>query len=185
MQLAMPSLANISWERLSKEHSVTYPCASDDTAGQEIVFSDGFPTEDGRGKFIPANILPPNDRLDDEYPFILTTGRQLEHWHTGAMTRRSQLLNELEPEAFVQISQPDCEKLNIKVGDWVRIKSRRGEITIKVRLDDKVQPGLIFIPFAFVEAAANLLTSQALDPVGKIPEFKYSAVQIMLEKDDL
>jgi formate dehydrogenase major subunit len=178
MQLAMPSLVNISWERLEKEHSVTYPCASPNAAGQDIVFADGFPTEDGRGKFVPASFLPPNDTLNDEFDFILTTGRQLEHWHTGAISRRSELLNALEPEAFVQMSYVDCAKLNIQAGDLVCISSRRGSINLKVRVDDKVQRGLVFIPFAFVEAAANLLTSHDLDPFGKIPEFKYSAVKI-------
>ena len=178
MQLAMPSLTNISWDRLNTEHSVTYPCSAPDKAGQSIVFADGFPTKDGRGKFIPANILAPNDPLDDEFPLILTTGRQLEHWHTGAMTRRSELLNELEPEAFVQMSIDDCTRLNINAGDLVRIKSRRGSINIKVRIDNKVQAGLIFIPFAFVEAAANILTSAELDPDAKIPAYKFSAINI-------
>jgi len=178
MQTAMQSLANIDWKRLDAEHSVTYPCSAPDKAGNDIVFADGFPTEDGRGKFVPANILPPNDPLNEEYSFILTTGRILEHWHTGAMSRRSEVLNTLEPEAFVQMNQLDCTRLNINAGDSVRIKSRRGFINIKVRIDDKVQAGLIFIPFAFVESAANLLTSQELDPFGKIPEFKYSAVNV-------
>lgn len=178
MQQAMPSLANISWSRLEKERSVTYPCASPTSPGQSIVFADGFPTEGGRGKFIPANILPPKDSLDKEYDFILTTGRQLEHWHTGAMSRRSSILNTLEPEPYVQICLEDSVKLSLKSGDSVCIRSRRGSIKIKVRIDKRVQPGLIFIPFAYVEAAANILTSHELDPYGKIPEFKYSAVNI-------
>tara|TARA_R110002095_G_scaffold19039_2_gene21788 strand:+ start:448 stop:3168 length:2721 start_codon:yes stop_codon:yes gene_type:complete len=178
MQIAMPSLANISWQRLEKEHSVTYPCASPTEVGLAIVFSDKFPTTDGRGTFVPASLLPPKDALDDEFNFILTTGRQLEHWHTGAMTRRSEILNTLEPEPFVQMNTADCEKLGIAAGDTVRIKSRRGAINIRVRVDNIVQTGLVFIPFAYVEAAANLLTSQELDPYGKIPEFKYSAVKI-------
>ena len=182
MQIAMQSLANISWERLETEHSVTYPCSAPDKAGDDIVFADGFPTNDGRGKFVSANILPPNDPLDEKYSFILTTGRLLEHWHTGAISRRSQLLNNLEPEAFVQMNQSDCTKLNINAGDVVHVKSRRGSIDIKVRIDNKVQAGLIFIPFAFVESAANLLTSHELDPFGKIPEFKYSAVNVTPHK---
>lgn len=178
MQSAMNSLPNISWDRLNTDHSVTYPCSSPDKAGDDIVFANGFPTADGRGKFVPADVLPPNDPLDEKYSLILTTGRLLEHWHTGAISRRSQLLNTLEPEAFVQMSQTDCTRLNINAGDIVQVKSRRGSINIKVRIDDKVQAGLIFIPFAFVESAANLLTSQDLDPFGKIPEFKYSAVNV-------
>jgi len=178
MQTAMPSLSNISWDRLENEHSVTYPCSAPDKAGDDIVFANGFPTDNKRGKFVSANILPPNDPLDKEYSFILTTGRLLEHWHTGTMSRRSDVLNTLEPEAFVQMSQADCTRLNINAGAMVCIKSRRGFINIKVRIDDKVQAGLIFIPFAYVEAAANILTSQELDPFGKIPEYKYSAVNI-------
>ncbi|OUR86455.1 formate dehydrogenase subunit alpha [Cycloclasticus sp. 44_32_T64] len=178
MQTAMPSLSNISWDRLENEHSVTYPCSAPDKAGDDIVFANGFPTDNKRGKFVSANILPPNDPLDKEYSFILTTGRLLEHWHTGTMSRRSDVLNTLEPEAFVQMSQADCTRLNINAGTMVCIKSRRGFINIRVRIDDKVQAGLIFIPFAYVEAAANILTSQELDPFGKIPEYKYSAVNI-------
>lgn len=178
MQTAMSSLKNIDWDRLDAEHSVTYPCPAPDQAGFDIVFADGFPTADKRGKFVPADVLPPNDPLDEKYSFILTTGRLLEHWHTGAISRRSELLNTLEPEAFVQMNQTDCVQLNIQPGDTVQVTSRRGSIQIKVRIDDKVQPGLVFIPFAFVESSANLLTSEDLDPSGKIPEFKYSAVSI-------
>ncbi len=178
MQAAMSSLTNIDWDRLDAEHSVTYPCPAPDQAGFDIVFADGFPTADKRGKFVPADVLPPNDPLDEKYSFILTTGRLLEHWHTGAISRRSELLNTLEPEAFVQMNQTDCVQLNIQPGDTGQVTSRRGSIQIKVRIDDKVQPGLVFIPFAFVESSANLLTSEDLDPSGKIPEFKYSAVSI-------
>ena len=178
MQTAMSSLKNIDWDRLDAEHSVTYPCPAPDQAGFDIVFADGFPTADKRGKFVPADVLPPNDPLDEKYSFILTTGRLLEHWHTGAISRRSDLLNTLEPEAFVQMNQTDCMQLNIQPGDTVQVTSRRGSIQIKVRIDDKVQPGLVFIPFAFVESSANLLTSEDLDPSGKIPEFKYCAAKI-------
>ena len=178
MQLAMPSLANIGWNRLDNEHAVTYPCSSPEKPGQEIVFADGFPTPDSRGQFVPANFTPPNDMLDEQYPFILTTGRQLEHWHTGSITRRSHVLDTLEPEAFVQLNSNDAKGLDIKAGELVNITSRRGTIKLKVRLDDNIQQNLVFIPFAFVESAANILTSAALDPDGKIPEFKYSTVSI-------
>jgi len=178
MQRAMPSLANISWQRLATEHSVTYPCSAPDKPGQDIVFAEQFPTTDGRALFVPAGIVPPKDALDNEFSFILLTGRQLEHWHTGSMTRRSNVLNSLEPNAFVQMNADDCIRLNIKAGDNVRISSRRGNIIINVRIDNAVQSGVVFIPFAYVEAAANILTSEELDPFGKIPEFKYSAVKI-------
>jgi len=178
MQPAMPSLSNINWNRLNNEHAVTYPCPSPDKPGQEIVFADGFPTANSRGQFVPANFTPPNDMLDEQYPFILTTGRQLEHWHTGSITRRSHVLDTLEPEAFVQLNSNDAKRLDIKAGELVKITSRRGTIKLKVRLDDNIQQNLVFIPFAFVESAANILTSAALDPDGKIPEFKYSTVSI-------
>ena len=178
MQLAMPSLSNINWNRLNNEHAVTYPCSSPDKPGQEIVFADGFPTANSRGQFVPANFTPPNDMLDEQYPFILTTGRQLEHWHTGSITRRSHVLDTLEPEAFVQLNSNDAKRLDIKAGELAKITSRRGTIKLKVRLDDNIQQNLVFIPFAFVESAANILTSAALDPDGKIPEFKYSTVSI-------
>lgn len=178
MQQAMPSLSHIDWQRLSKEHSVTYPCSSNEHPGQDIVFADNFPTPTGLGQFVPASFFPPNDVIDGEYPFILTTGRQLEHWHTGSMTRRSEVLNELEPEAFIQINSIDALALGIGAGDLVTITSRRGTINIHVRIDSAVQQGLIFMPFAFVESAANILTSADLDPDGKIPEFKFSTVNI-------
>ncbi len=123
-------------------------------------------------------MLAPDEQPDDQYPFILSTGRQLEHWHTGAMTRRSSVLDAVEPEAIVQMNVTDIEKFGISAGDFVEINSRRGSIKIRARADNKVPSGVIFIPFAFVEAAANLLTNPQLDPVGKIPEFKYCAVAI-------
>src|SRR5258705_10712892 len=99
MKQAMPSLDNIPWERLEREDSVTYPCDAEDKPGNEIVFGDGFPTASGRGRLVPAAIIPPAEEPDAEYPMVLTTGRKLEHWHTGAMTRRANVLDELESEA--------------------------------------------------------------------------------------
>ncbi len=178
MKLAMPSLDNITWDRLERESSVTYPCPAPDHPGAEIVFSDRFPTATGLGKFVPAEVLPPNERPDHEYPFVLSTGRQLEHWHTGAMTRRASHLDALEPEPTVQMNVADILKFGITPGDYVRVSTRRGTIEIRVRADNAVSPGLIFIPFAYVEAAANLLTNPALDPFGKIPEFKFCAAKV-------
>ena len=117
-------------------------------------------------------------RLMRIIPFILSTGRQLEHWHTGAMTRRSFVLDAVNPEPVVQMNVADIIKLGIKAGDKVRVATRRGEVEIMVRQDDQVPVGAIFIPFAFVEAAANLLTNAALDPYGKIPEFKFCAAKV-------
>ena len=178
MSAAMPSLNNISWERLDKEGSVTYPCNSKTSKGEEIVFGESFPTSDGRGKFVPANVTSPDEIPDSLFPLILTTGRQLEHWHTGAMTRKASNLNALEPEATVSLSPLDVLKNNIKPGDMIKVSTRRGEIEIPVREDRAIPEGVIFIPFCYSEAAANLLTNPALDPYGKIPEFKYCAAKI-------
>ena len=174
----MGSIAGISWDRLEREHSVTYPVASEDEPGMEVVFGDGFPTASGRGRFVPADLVPPAEEPDDDYPLILTTGRQLEHWHTGAMTRRASVLDALEPEAVASLSPRELAKLGLQPGAAATVTTRRGAITLKVRADRDVPPGVVFIPFCYVEAAANLLTIPQLDPVGKIPEFKFCAARI-------
>jgi formate dehydrogenase major subunit len=178
MSKAMPSLKNITWDRLDKEGSVTYPCNSPDSKGEEIVFGDSFPTPDGRGKFVSANVTSPDEMPDQSFPMILTTGRQLEHWHTGAMTRKASNLNAIEPEASASLSPKDILNNNITPGDMIKVSTRRGEIKIQVREDRAIPEGVIFIPFCYNEAAANLLTNPALDPFGKIPEFKYCAAKI-------
>jgi formate dehydrogenase major subunit len=178
MERAMPSLANITWERLEREGTVTYPCPAPDQPGHEIVFSDGFPTPSGRGKLVPARLLPPDEVPDADYPMVLSTGRQLEHWHTGALTRRAATLDALEPEAVASLAPADLVRLGIAPGEAIRVTTRRGAIELKARADGAVPVGSIFIPFAFAEAAANLLTNPALDPVGKIPEFKYCAARV-------
>ena len=178
MKQAMPSLNNLTWERLESEHSVTYPCPAEDHPGSDIVFIDSFPIEGGRGKFVAADIVEPDERPDDEYPVILTTGRQLEHWHTGSMTRRASVLDALEPEAVATLSREELTKIGAKAGDMIRVSTRRGSIDIMAREDADVPAGVIFIPFCYVEASANMLTNAALDPVGKIPEFKFCASRI-------
>jgi formate dehydrogenase major subunit len=178
MKLAMPSLDNITWDRLMTESSVTYPCDAPDRPGNDIVFGDGFPTENGLGKFVPAEIIPPDEQPDADYPFILTTGRQLEHWHTGAMTRRASNLDAIEPSATAQLNPMDIRKFGIEPGDPVRIATRRGTIEIAARADAAVPAGVVFVPFAYVEAAANELTNPVLDPFGKIPEFKFCAARV-------
>src|SRR5829696_116788 len=178
MAQAMPSMANITWERLEREESVTYPVDAPDQPGHEIVFGDGFPTASGRGRFVPAQIVAPAEEPDAEYPMVLTTGRQLEHWHTGSMTRRASMLDDLEPEAVAYVSARDVERLGLRSGEPVRVSTRRGTITLKTRIDAAIPPGLIFIPFAYAEAAANVLTNPQLDPFGKIPEFKYCAARV-------
>jgi len=178
MGKAMPSLANITWERLVRESSVTYPCDGPDVPGNDIVFGEGFPTKSGRAKFVPAAIINPAEEPDAAYPMVLTTGRQLEHWHTGAMTRRASVLDELEPEAVASLAPADLRKLGIVPGAMLRVATRRGAIELKARADGAVPPGMIFIPFCYAEAAANILTNPQLDPFGKIPEFKYCAARI-------
>jgi formate dehydrogenase major subunit len=178
MKLAMPSLDNITWERLERESSVTYPCDAEDQPGNEIVFGDGFPTASGRAKLVPAAIIPPAEEPDEEYPMVLTTGRQLEHWHTGAMTRRASVLDEIEPEAVASLAPAELRRLGISAGEPVRVTTRRGTIELKARADSAVAPGQVFIPFCYAEAAANVLTNPQLDPFGKIPEYKFCAAKV-------
>jgi formate dehydrogenase major subunit len=178
MGLAMPSMRNITWERLQRESSVTYPCDAPDQPGNDIVFGDGFPTKSGRARLVPAAIVNPAEEPDTEYPMVLTTGRQLEHWHTGAMTRRASVLDELEPEAVASLAPADLRKLGIAAGAPVRVTTRRGTIELKARADSAIPPGMVFIPFCYAEAAANILTNPQLDPYGKIPEFKYCAAKV-------
>jgi formate dehydrogenase major subunit len=178
MRSCMRSIKGISWDRLLEESSVTYPCDSEDKPGKDVLFGDGFPTATRRGKMVPADIIRPDERPDDDYPMILTTGRQLEHWHTGAITRRASILDELEPEAVAYLSPRDLKRLGITPGDTIRVQTRRGTIEIKSRRDGAIPQGLIFIPFCYADAAANVLTNPALDPFGKIPEYKYCAARV-------
>jgi formate dehydrogenase major subunit len=178
MKLAMPSLDNITWDRLLRESSVTYPCDAEDKPGNDIVFGSGFPTPTGRAKLVPASIIPPAEEPDSEYPMVLTTGRQLEHWHTGAMTRRAAVLDDIEPEAVASLAPSELRRLGITAGDPVRVTTRRGHIELKARSDSAVAPGMVFVPFCYAEAAANVLTNPQLDPIGKIPEFKFCAAKV-------
>jgi len=178
MRKCMPSISGISWERLEKEHSVTYPCSSSEDPGQPIIFTEDFPTQDGLAQFIPSPFINADELPDDEYQHILITGRQLEHWHTGSMTRRASMLNEIEPDPISNLCLADMNKLGVVEGDLITVASRRGKIDVYVRRDDGLQQGQIFIPFCYVESAANLLTNAALDPDAKIPEFKFCAVKI-------
>jgi len=183
MKLSMHSLDNITWERLEKE-AVTYPSLDENDPGQPIVFADGFPRKEGRAKFTPASVIAPAEVPDEQYPMILITGRQLEHWHTGSMTRRATVLDALEPEANCSLHPRTLRAMGAEAGDKVCIKTRRGAITVMARSDRAVAEGQVFMPFAYVEAAANTLTNQALDPFGKIPEFKYSAASVSLAESD-
>ena len=178
MRLAMPSIAGITWERLERDSAVTYPCAGDDDPGQRVVFTEQFPTESGKGRFVPASIIPAAERPDAAYPFVLITGRQLEHWHTGSMTRRAVVLDTIEPAPVASMHSEDLRSLGVSAGGTISVSSRRGSITLAARADDGTPRGAVFIPFCYYEAAANLLTNPALDPFGKIPEFKYCAVRV-------
>ena len=171
------AIAGIDWARLNAG-SVTYPCLSEDDPGQPIVFHDHFPTPDGRVRLVPAGLILANEQPDDEYPMVLITGRQLEHWHTGAMTRRATVLDAIEPAPTVSMCGADLQRHGIVPGERVRVASRRGEVELVVRRDDGTPEGGVYMPFAYREAAANLLTNAALDPYGKIPEFKYCAVRV-------
>jgi formate dehydrogenase major subunit len=178
MRTCMDSIAGITWERLEQESSVTYPCVHEGDPGQSVVFVDRFPTASGRGKFVPADLIPAAERPDAEYPVVLITGRQLEHWHTGAMTRRAAALDALEPEPVASLHPLDLEEIGVAPGDILTITSRRGSISLYARADDGMPRGSAFVPFCYYEAAANLLTNPVLDPFGKIPEFKYCAVNV-------
>jgi formate dehydrogenase major subunit len=178
MRGCMDSIKGITWERLERDSSVTYPCENEGDAGTAVVFTEVFPTPTGRAKFVPADLIPAAERPDPEYPMVLITGRQLEHWHTGAMTRRAGVLDAIEPEPTVSMNPQDMRERRIKAGEVVTVQSRRGKISLFVREDAGTPRGAVFIPFAFYEAAANMLTNPALDPFGKIPEFKYCAVKV-------
>ncbi len=178
MASTMPSLNNISWERLVGEDAVTYPADAPDKPGNEILFARGFPTPDGRGKIVPADLLPPDEIPDDEYPMILTTGRLLEHWHTGAMTRRADVLDTIEPEGIAAMNPREIERKGLTAGQMIEVETRRGTVQAVLRADREVADGMVFMPFCFAESPANRLTNPQLDPFGKIPEFKFCAASV-------
>ncbi|GIW83056.1 MAG: formate dehydrogenase subunit alpha [Gemmatales bacterium] len=156
-----------------------WPCPKPMTSdGTLVLFGEGFPTPTGKGKFVPCEVAPADELPDDDFPFILNTGRILEHWHTGTMTRRASILNDLKPGPFAEAHPDDLARLGIRSGEPVTVRSRRGSIRLPVLASDSVTRGSIFIPFHFREAAANVLTNDALDPFGKIPEFKFCAVKM-------
>ena len=178
MRITMESLTGITWERLVNESAVTYPCKDEESDGQDLIFADGFPTKTGRGKMTPADVLPPDELPDEDFPIVLSTGRLLEHWHTGSMTRRSEALDAIEPEPEVHISPDDLTELQAKPGQMMMVSTRRGDIQLAARVDPALPKGMIFVPFCFTEAPANMLTNPALDPFGKIPELKFAAARL-------
>ena len=171
-----PSMAGMTYERLRETSGINWPAPDEDHPGTNVLFEEEFPI--GKGKLVACEWKPAFEVEDDEYPLILNTGRMLEHWHTGVMTRRSKALHGIQPEALVEMHPDDMEELEVKSGDFVRVSSRRGEIRLKAIGTEHTPRGSVFIPFHFEEAAANLLTVDALDPYGKIPEFKYCGVKV-------
>ncbi len=178
MRSTMPSLAGISWQRLQRDGAAVYPCAADDAPGDAVVFTDHFPRAGGKARFVPADIVPPDERPDADYPLVLITGRQLEHWHTGSMTRRASVLNAIEPEPTALVHPLDLAAIGARPGEIVTLETRRGSVSLYARADDGMARGAVFVPFAYVEAAVNRLTNPALDPFGKIPELKYCALRM-------
>ncbi|MDE2146905.1 MAG: formate dehydrogenase subunit alpha [Burkholderiales bacterium] len=179
MRGTMPSIAGISWARLQAEQAVTYPCAAEGEPGEPVVFVQRFPTASGRARFVPADLIPAAERPDAEYPMVLITGRQLEHWHTGSMTRRSGVLDAIEPDPVAMLHPLDLAALGVAPGQPLTLHSRRGQVTLYARADDSSPRGTVFVAFCWFEAAINKLTNPALDPVAKIPEFKYCAVRVV------
>jgi formate dehydrogenase alpha subunit len=171
--------AGITYDRIEKI-GLVYPVPSMDHPGTPTLFQDSFPR--GRGRFFPLEYVPVMEEADDEYPFILTTGRVLEHWHGGTMTRHS-ALDEAYPEARIEMHPADAEMHGIAHGMAVRVASRRGQVVLRATVTEKTTVGVVFIPMHFAEAAANLLTNDALDPQAKIPEYKACAVQVFPARD--
>jgi formate dehydrogenase major subunit len=161
-----------------REEAVVTPAPREDEPGHSVVFIDHFPTSDGRATLVPTTFKPGAEQVDLEYPMVLTTGRVLEHWHGGAMTRHASMLDAIAPEALVLLHPTDAGRLSVADGMLVEMATRHGSVRARASLSHEVQPGQVFLPFAFWEAAANKLTGDALDPVGKIPGFKVTAVRL-------
>lgn len=178
MRSVMPSIAGITWEQLETEHSVTYPKRGVDLPSEPVIFTEKFPTPNGLGKLVPAVFRRAAELPDKDYPYVLITGRQLEHWHTGSMTRRTEVLDDIEPMPSVAMNAYDIDRLGLQAGEPAKVFSRRGQIQAHVRVDNGLRDGEIFMSFAYYEAAANELTNAAVDPDAKIPEFKFCAVNI-------
>ncbi len=177
--LVTPSWRGVSHDRLRGTGGLQYPVVDKNHMGTDFLFDDAFPTADGKARFVPVEFLPPAELPDEEYPFLLNTGRQMYHWHTGTMTRRSFALDARESGPIVELHPADAAELGVGDGDEVQIASRRGELRISVRISDRVARRQIFVPMHYREAAVNLLTNPALDPYAHIPEFKVCAVKVV------
>jgi len=173
-----PAIAGINYKRL-EGNGIQWPCPEEDHPGTPVLFENGFPR--GLASFTPITWRNPEELPDDEYPFVLTTGRVLYQYHTGTMTRRSQVLENADRGPVIEMNPDDAARLQIKDGEQVNVASRRGTITLPVFVTDRINPGITFIPFHYKEAAANLLTNDALDPDCKIPEAKVCAVKVEKE----
>lgn len=176
MASTMPSLAGITYEMVAERGSVTYPLKGD--SEEWVIFTEGFPTADGRAKLVPADLRAPDEVPDEDFPMVLTTGRLLEHWHTGAMTRTASVLDAIEPEGMAAMHPAEIERQGLAPGDMIEVETRRGLVTARLRADREVALGMVFMPFCFNESSGNMLTNPALDPFGKIPEFKFCAARV-------
>jgi formate dehydrogenase major subunit len=174
----MPNYAGLSYDNLGSTGKLYPNPDPEHSDGTVVLFQETFGTDDGKAHLVPAEWLPARELPDEEFPFVLNTGRLLEHWHTGSMTRRSYALDAIEPEAFVYLHADDAAELGAADDDYVRVTSRRGSIELKMRISHRETRGSCFIPFHFREAAANVLTIDELDPMGKIPEYKFCAVRV-------
>jgi predicted molibdopterin-dependent oxidoreductase YjgC len=170
-----PALAGMTYKRLENK-GLQWPCPTLDHPGTPYLFKGGFPR--GKAAFSIVRYRPSEELPDEEYPFLLSTGRMLFQYHTGSMTRKVDAINKISPEAYVEIHPGDAKQLGINDGKRVRVSSRRGSISIKAIISDRPMKGMLFIPFHFREAAANVLTNTALDPIAKIPEMKICAVKV-------
>jgi formate dehydrogenase major subunit len=178
MRAVMEPLAGVPWSRLVREEAVVTPAPREDQPGHAVVFIDHFPTADGRARVVPTTFRPGAEQVDAEYPFVLTTGRVLEHWHTGAMTRHASMLDAIAPEALAHLHPDDAARLGVADGAPVHLITRHGRVQARASISNEVQRGQVFLPFAFWEAAANKLTGDALDAAAKIPGFKVTAARV-------
>jgi formate dehydrogenase major subunit len=175
----------MTYDRIGEE-GIHWPCYEPGDEGADYLYSDGFTTESGRGQIEGVRHQPPKETPDEEYPLILTTGRIIEHYNTGTMSRRSETLNRVEPENFVDVHPNDAERYGIEDGDYVTLRSRRGEIEVEARVTDDTKEGTVWTTPHFADAAGNRLTNDVLDERAKIPEYKAAAaeIEVTVEPDD-